>query len=214
MHETKACRRCLVEKKIDDFWPKKRRSGKVGVSSVCKPCDRQRAREWRARNEERVRQNSAAYRAAIGKDILRKKNIEQYQKNKEARKAYAAEYREKNPDRCRVWREKWKNNNLEKWAEMRRVNSISSEHKRRCWMRGSAQKFSLKLRIAELLKLQRGKCGCCRKKLVSYHVDHIKPISGGGFHISSNLQLLCPPCNQHKSSKDPIDFMQSKGLLL
>ena len=30
----------------------------------------------------------------------------------------------------------------------------------------------------------------------------------------ANLQLLCPTCNTKKSAKHPIDFMQSRGLLL
>lgn len=47
-----------------------------------------------------------------------------------------------------------------------------------------------------------------------YHVDHIQPLALGGSNDKTNLQLLCPTCNTKKSAKHPIDFMQSRGLLL
>lgn len=69
--------------------------------------------------------------------------------------------------------------------------------------------------IASILSAQRGKCGYCRMKLGKrYHVDHIVPLARGGSNARRNLQILCVPCNKSKSAKDPIDFAQSKGLLL
>lgn len=68
--------------------------------------------------------------------------------------------------------------------------------------------------IRDILKGQRGKCACCRRKLKAYHVDHISPLSKGGSNYRNNLQLLCAPCNISKSSHDPIDFMRSRGMLL
>ena len=41
-----------------------------------------------------------------------------------------------------------------------------------------------------------------------------KPLALGGSNDKANLQLLCPTCNAKKSAKHPIDFMQSRGLLL
>ena len=64
-------------------------------------------------------------------------------------------------------------------------------------------------------RLQRGKCACCRVSIADgYHVDHIQPLALGGSNDKTNLQLLCPTCNTKKSAKHPIDFMQSRGLLL
>jgi len=69
---------------------------------------------------------------------------------------------------------------------------------------------------AKLLMLQRGKCAVCSCDLTKakYHMDHIEPLALGGPHEDSNIQLLCPPCNQAKHAKPPIEFMQSRGFLL
>ena len=67
-----------------------------------------------------------------------------------------------------------------------------------------------------LLVLQRGKCACCRTSLdkSKYHIDHVMPLAKGGLNVDENIQLLCPPCNQAKHAKHPVDFMQSRGFLL
>lgn len=55
-------------------------------------------------------------------------------------------------------------------------------------------------------------CGkCVREK---FYLDHIYPLSKGGQHEESNLQILCASCNRSKGAKDPIDYMQSRGRLL
>jgi 5-methylcytosine-specific restriction endonuclease McrA len=48
----------------------------------------------------------------------------------------------------------------------------------------------------------------------NYHLDHIVPLAIGGTNTDDNIQLLRQKCNQQKSAKHPIDFMQSRGFLL
>jgi len=68
----------------------------------------------------------------------------------------------------------------------------------------------------KLMRLQRGKCTCCKVDLgdTGFHLDHIMPLINGGTNTDNNVQLLCPPCNLSKHAKHPIDFMQSRGYLL
>jgi 5-methylcytosine-specific restriction endonuclease McrA len=66
----------------------------------------------------------------------------------------------------------------------------------------------------KLYTLQHGRCAYCPTKLTRYHLDHIVPIARGGLNIETNVQLLCQKCNQSKSDRDPIEFVQSRGLLL
>lgn len=69
-----------------------------------------------------------------------------------------------------------------------------------------------------ILVLQGGRCAspACRKKFGKggFHRDHIKPVALGGSDNRRNIQLLCPPCNLAKGALDPIDFVQSLGLLI
>lgn len=69
--------------------------------------------------------------------------------------------------------------------------------------------------IKSIFELQKGYCAICKDKLgKSYHVDHIYPLALGGKHIEDNIQMLCANCNQKKSAKDPIQYMQELGFLL
>lgn len=62
---------------------------------------------------------------------------------------------------------------------------------------------------------QRRRCAACGKCVKDkFDLDHIYPLSKGGQHEESNLQILCASCNRSKGAKDPIEYMQSKGKLL
>lgn len=69
--------------------------------------------------------------------------------------------------------------------------------------------------VPRLRKAQGDKCAiCCFKLKGGGHVDHVVPLARGGRHVAENLQILCAPCNLHKSDRDPIAHMQSLGRLL
>lgn len=96
------------------------------------------------------------------------------------------EYRAKNPEKVREWRQK-----------RRGIGRLP---------RGTIQRLGA---------AQRWKCAICRVGVKNgYHVDHILPLALGGEHAPGNLQLLCGPCNVRKAAKHPVDFMQSRGYLL
>ena len=46
-------------------------------------------------------------------------------------------------------------------------------------------------------------CGCERDE--SFHIDHVKPLSKGGWHCLSNLRPSCPSCNLSKGAKWPLE---------
>ena len=81
---------------------------------------------------------------------------------------------------------------------------------------GSGGSYSIK-DIEKLFVLQRGLCAsswCGEKLRDNYHVDHIVPFALGGNNGALNIQLLCPTCNLRKGARDPVEFMQSMGLLI
>lgn len=108
------------------------------------------------------------------------------------------------PKRSQYARE-WKERNPERYRDMMRATKARR--------RAVVGKYTAE-DVQDIKEAQRHKCAVCKNKLADYHVDHITPVAKGGTNDRRNLQLLCPPCNRHKAAKDPIDFMQSRGLLL
>lgn len=190
---------------------------------ACVECKKERTRTylvgWREKNQEK--HNAASREWAVkNAEYSKKYKALKYQKNKpdvlEKAKSYyqkkrcavlerVAQYREKNAEFVRAGHRSYYQRN----KEMRRA----SNHTIRA-QRSMAVGRHSKVDILKLKTLQRNKCACCRKTLSSYHIDHIQALSKGGSNWPENLQLLCPNCNQRKSNKHPIDFMQQNGFLL
>ena len=102
-----------------------------------------------------------------------------------------SEYKDKNPE---IFRAQWR--------------------RRRAKKRG-ADGSHTREEIISLFALQKSKCASCFKSIkLAYHADHIYPLSKGGSDYISNIQLLCPSCNQKKHAKDPIDWANENGRLL
>lgn len=165
--------------------------------------------KFRALNPERARQHSAKSRSdpekraryyaqtrdwhGRHKEYLRIFNKKAYEANRTARVQMSVEWQRANPEKVKVF------------AANRRARK-----------RAAAGKLSKDI-VPRLTKLQRNKCAVCRSIFGAAgkkHLDHIVPLAAGGSNFDSNVQLLCAPCNCSKGPKDPIRFMQSRGLLL
>jgi 5-methylcytosine-specific restriction endonuclease McrA len=56
--------------------------------------------------------------------------------------------------------------------------------------------------ITAIIELQGGVCVGCKKDVTKRPtIDHIIPLSKGGWHKKSNLQILCKSCNSSKRDK-------------
>lgn len=100
------------------------------------------------------------------------------------------------------------------WRESNEDLMAIYDRKRRAKRRGAAGNHTAK-ELSNLFEKQKGLCANCRKSLkTSYHVDHVLPLALGGSHWITNIQLLCPPCNQRKGAKHPIDFARLEGRLV
>lgn len=114
-----------------------------------------------------------------------------YAKNAARVKQVGLAYRKANPDRVKATKKRYNENKI---------------------ARGKLSPYL----YVKLFKLQKGMCACCGKLLdgVGDHMDHKMPLALGGTNTDDNIQLLHQRCNNQKSSKHPIDFMQSMGFLL
>ena len=66
--------------------------------------------------------------------------------------------------------------------------------------------FSTSFRLNLFLK-RKGTCASCSQKIdagKAWDIDHILPLALGGINDFENLQILCKPCHQSKTSQSDI----------
>lgn len=166
-------------------------------NAACAECiNEQERRRYRSDDGVRARRlKSASASVERNKARVKAKRAEWYRAN-------AERLREK----ARAYGPEWRKANPEKHA--------ARERNRRARKRAAEGSHTVD-DIAAIRASQKDRCAYCRAKLHGKgDVDHITPLVKGGSNWPSNLQILCEFCNGSKGSKDPIDFMQGRGLLL
>ena len=134
---------------------------------------------------------------------LAEKSLANYYKKKEENPLFE---RVRNKEKAREY--------TKRYIREHREEYIAHAHARRAKLRDLDGKYT-KNDIENLMSLQKCSCVYCRSDISNkYQVDHIIPISKGGSNRPENIQLLCGACNRRKSSKMPVDFAQSLGMLL
>lgn len=177
--------------------------------------------EWREKNADHLKEYGSRYMEA-NKDAVSARMKEWRQKNKERIREYNAAYSRANAERISQRGMEYRKANREVIVARNREWFSNNRDKKHAYLanRRSAKKFGghkLSPDIAQkLLKLQGDRCVACKARLdeAGFHIDHIIPLSRGGTNEDKNVQLLCPPCNQAKAAKHPIDFMRQRGFLL
>lgn len=162
-------------------------------------------RDWYSVNREDVSKRKREY-YALNRETEAEKKRQQYAANREARREKERQRNRANPLAKQEKDRRWRAANPEKVRLAQKINS----HRRR----SVVGKFT-KEDCDRIMKAQRGRCAYCRVDILKGHeIDHILAIANGGGNNPANLQLLCPPCNRRKGTKDPIDFARSLGKLL
>ena len=212
----KTCAACGLEKSLESFSPKRKKSGSISHQSKCKVCRAESARLERIKNPDAVRATARLVNAG--------KTAEQKKKQAE----YLAEWRRNNKEKVATYRtkdvvQKYSKTRYEKHSQSIKLKVSAYRKKNPEKVRALNQsrrglKRSGKLSpdiIKTLLSKQKGLCVCCRKKLGrDFHLDHIIPLSLGGSNTDENVQLLKAKCNLQKNAKHPVDFMRERGFLL
>lgn len=179
-----------------------------------------KARKWRAENVER-HANARNKWLSKNRGKLRKQQSAWTRANKDKAKAIHRQWYDRNADAQRARGRLKRAENIEYYRAYSRIYNSKNKPKLAAIARNrlARTKFNggthTDADVAEILKLQKGRCAYCRTSASQkYHVDHIIPLAKGGSNARRNLQVLCPPCNQTKSARDPIEYMQEKGMLL
>jgi 5-methylcytosine-specific restriction endonuclease McrA len=168
MTEYKACSKCKQVKPTSEFG--KHKPSPQGLYSQCLICQRQ------ARAIQRVKRASQ----------IKIEQQNNYQKNKEKRKAYVAEWQKANPEKFKQYQSISKRRNKE---------AIAADTRRRTARRKANGVFRITKK--ELVKLGLDPCFYCGSK-DRITVDHIVAIARGGTDSIGNLVSACKSCNSQK----------------
>lgn len=201
--DMKTCKKCNSEKRLTEF--SKSAQSKTGHRPRCKACENSAAVAWYADNVEKIRAKSVARHAANPEKMRARLSVWRKANREKARASIAAS-RSANLAKYRATVAAWKAANPE---------SVRAANQKRRAIKRNAEGVVSRDIEQRLFALQNGKCPCCREPLGDdYHLDHIMPLALGGLHDDSNLQLMRAGCNLRKNAKHPVDYMQSKGMLL
>ena len=170
MTETKVCTKCSESKQLSDFSKSKR--SKDGLEHACRDCRSLKNRAYYSSNKEKVLAECKAYR----------------ENNKDKESARKKAYYEANLDKV--------------LADMKAWNGANPDHKAALGGKGHAIRrggstseiYDLELCIPFYAESRR----LSKETGVAHHVDHIIPITKGGLHCQTNLQVLTAEENFQK----------------
>lgn len=201
---------------------------RLGLTSICRECERENRRARRAadpgydkryyeankdwllpkmneRKRERRKNNPGEVL-----EVQRKWRDENRDKYRQYQRAYYARnpekecerirlYYERNPDKKRKLNEK-----REQWRRDNREKARAIVRKRRA-IKHNAEGHHTAEDVERQKAGQKGRCWWCNCKLTGqdYHVDHRIPLSRGGDDGPDNIVVTCRECNQKKNSKMP-----------
>ena len=203
----KTCNTCSAEKDGSSF--NRDAGSKDGLTSRCRQCASEANKMRYQANADEIKKAVAAYAAGNAPKIAAYK-ADYVQKNKALIAAASAKHYLQNADSYKERARTWRTAN----PDRAKANHRAAQATRRSRERQAPGRYTAS-DVGRLLNLQRGRCACCKKKLNGqHHVDHRTPLALGGTNWPSNLELLCPNCNQRKHAKDPIVFAQQEGRLL
>ena len=192
VEDNKVCSKCLVEKNSVDFTKDIYRAD--GLSKFCRECQS----KYYTNNKGRILDNNLrSQRKYKHKNNLRKmlwsiKNMEKVRRTNRL-------YYKKNTNKITEYNKKWAKENV--------LAVRNKGHRYRARKRSNTiQKFT-KTQLEQRMSVFGFRCAYCGGDFD--HIDHVKPISKGGYHCLSNLRPACKKCNQEKHNKSLQSFLSS-----
>ena len=223
---TKTCTKCGAEKSLECFHRYSRSPD--GRRTVCKDCmkayyltraDELKHRrvknadhikkvksEYRKNNRDKIAEYMDKYRAE-NQDKLRAHEKEYYAKNKALCCMRSSRYRNQNKEKVKAWRK----------SHSKTPEGMAAARLARVARRGrlkNSKEESAELRVAlnKIYSKKTFKCFYCEKRfpIKKLHIDHYIAVSKGGRNTADNIVTACAHCNLTKSTKDPVEFQNSR----
>lgn len=200
----KRCNDCGEVKPISEFY---RNEKAKSWSARCRPChnaltetrrqarrDRDLAtkREWYVRNRAKVA-DTARVKYWDDPEAARAAKRADHAKHRESRNARHYERLQSDP----IYRK-------------RHYDAVlRNRQMRRAQKRGSVGMPITRAALDAKIAYWGNRCWCCGGEWSE--IDHVKPISKGGWHVLANLRPICSPCNKAKSARWPVDTSTRSG---
>lgn len=165
------------------------------------------AKEWIKNNFARVKENKKSWRLG-NPELVRLHNFRSRIKRGRLPAELTRKWRERDPIRAKRLRNESAKRHPETQRRLKRARRARSVN---------APGSHTDQDLAEILKMQGGKCAYCRSrfgKSLRATLDHIVALKNGGSHDRRNLQFLCATCNSKKGARDAIEFSRAMGRLL
>jgi hypothetical protein len=194
------------------FW-KNSSSCKDGEYWLSKEKFEEKKKSESERHAKYYSQNTNAHREYV-RDRYAKNKITIREQSRVSRLKNIDRYREKGREASRLWREKnptkYKENLqnwIKKYPDRYKLITTKGNSRRRAAEKNNTPDLTHNQKlIIETIYLQRIRL---EKKLgIQFHVDHVIPISKGGLHIPSNLQVLPAKLNLKKNSKNSLRWVE------
>lgn len=132
---------------------------------------------------------------------------------------YDQQYRVDNSEHLKKVHSEYSRNHLKELNKKHREYLGKHPEKERAWrirrrFRKSAGPQHNGNDELHVYNLAKGKCAYCGKYLSfrAGHIDHRVPLAKGGNNGIGNLEWTCPQCNQGKSSKLLIEWLQERSI--
>ena len=217
------CKRCNVDKPLDEFQMDKRRNKHYGT---CRKCRVKAQNDRRLANIDEYRKNTREYLR-----VWRAKNPEKQaaicktydEKNRDKRSAYAKQYRKDNPEKVQEQVKAWVKANPEKmkgymqkaskaWHERNpdyqsnfykanKERYVAARARRRAAQESATPTWLTAIDKAMIQEMYDVSEARYIQTGIKHHVDHIVPINGkgvAGMHVPWNLQVITAQENLSK----------------
>lgn len=184
----KHCSKCGELKDNSEYYIR-RRNNRETLEAQCKACCAITQKLWRQNNREKAAANRRLYKKRHPDKVAEQKRrayLRDPMKHIERSRAY----REKNPDAGREWKQ----------ANILKVRE-STNRRRKAILENGRYEITEKF----LRRLYESPCAFCGSRN-RIEMDHVIPVSRGGYHGEGNLQPLCKACNAAKRDKLMIEF--------
>lgn len=188
------CGRCKQFKPLFEFNKCKQR--RDGLSSYCKSCNSAVCKQSDPqKSRDRAREYHHAHKHLIEfQQRMRARSNRWQREHWPKRLESARKWRQSHPEYARGYMIEWRKRNADL---VRAYNRLRAAQKRAV----TIIPFDLR-KLEEKIRYWGGRCWMCGAPYRD--IDHVKPLTKGGYHIIANLRPICRPCNQRKFNRWPI----------